>query len=958
MKIQKVNFYPNYINLNSANIDKHSDYNCSKQSAYTTSPIDYDITFGARVDKGLTRFYEYNVERMPKTVKAYIEKLADKTLQTPLQAQAAAFAALAGLTSIAAIKEAYPEEDLFSDLKEAGDSKATRGILGTYRENKDLLEIDNRSVLANKEDLTVWLVKKIFLESKTLDEINEDFKQAVDSEFLNFYEDKELSDAPIRFSTLKALGIKQPETEYLQSLRYTRDGYSDFVGEKISEAQRLFWESMPVEERTARARKSVEKFENWWASLTQDQKLDMIAFQMDELEMLEKFNSSETGKVRKSRTYTPKEDKPYTPKTKTNVESELSRDELFKIWAGNNIKIFEANLTELDKRRIETKRLQHRIEAWHLMSPEEKTEYIDRLRSGSEELRYAIIQAWNENPDILVMLSKSLTRDHVEKPEEVLYGTENFNQFMSASMSAFWALHPDYAERFGDSIKAAYSRIKDAVASGRFEQVKYEITHNRANRIQETAEETKNYKEILSDDEYNNYPDYIKEFIDAYSNCADVRLKLLPTQYIKDFLKVVQKNLSQEVVESWTKHLHGEELAFEDKINLKLVEETETPESFSLNRAIEATFSEILYDCTGHCEVYLFSNAQSQLALAQISDGKKFITLEDPESKKTISIPVKTNTININKLNSLYEKFSIPFDSYDVDSIFERFLRIKPQEHLNMEDLQNILAALRAYIDLFGESCKIIFTDESLYPKDVRLAFLERFKNLMPDELKAVGVKILMDSPEAIIKEDKITQIDGLMRKKYSFLTGDMLRLYIYETNKILRGLDFHYLDQVERIARTRSKYAEIPPYTFSMNRANFFPVHIYYILCMEQALADVLYEVTGEEKFYSMRFEELADCIECLQNVNRFPYTIKDIHSERLNENFDAKIKKKVNTYKLNKITQEYTNELLKYLDEIKYKREKIDSKDLMYILNPYENRDAIDKYTHSRINDVSEFL
>ena len=64
-------------------------------------------------------------------------------------------------------------------------------------------------------------------------------------------------------TTLKALGIKMPAFEYQQSLRYTRDGYSDMVGENISKAQIEFWNALTNEERTSRAKKSVENFENW-----------------------------------------------------------------------------------------------------------------------------------------------------------------------------------------------------------------------------------------------------------------------------------------------------------------------------------------------------------------------------------------------------------------------------------------------------------------------------------------------------------------------------------------------------------------------------------------------------------------------------------------------------------------------------------------------------------------------
>ena len=48
---------------------------------------------------------------MPKTVKRFIDKLANKETLSPLQAQTAAFAGLIGVTTVAGIKEKFPESE-------------------------------------------------------------------------------------------------------------------------------------------------------------------------------------------------------------------------------------------------------------------------------------------------------------------------------------------------------------------------------------------------------------------------------------------------------------------------------------------------------------------------------------------------------------------------------------------------------------------------------------------------------------------------------------------------------------------------------------------------------------------------------------------------------------------------------------------------------------------------------
>lgn len=289
MRIQKTTVFPKY------NYNLNNKKNKDTQTT-TTNPI--NIPFEARVDKGLQRFYETNAGRMPQTVKTFIEATIDKSKQTPLQAQTFAFAALGGAMTVEAVKYLFPDEELFSELKEADETKATRGILGIYRENKDLLNVCEQGILNDNQNFTVWLLQKIFCESKTLDEINRDLEEEINPEFKAMYDAKE-NGQYIHPSTLKALGIKLPEAEYMQSLRYTRPGYSDMVGEKISITSRNFWDSMPLEERTARNKKSVERFETWWNSLTRNEKLDMIVEQVTELELLQKFNTSGNGKTHK-----------------------------------------------------------------------------------------------------------------------------------------------------------------------------------------------------------------------------------------------------------------------------------------------------------------------------------------------------------------------------------------------------------------------------------------------------------------------------------------------------------------------------------------------------------------------------------------------------------------------------------------------------------------------------------
>ena len=113
------NIYFNILNNNPKNPEKRAEKTVKNDRSYGELRVkfnDYLLSFGARVDKGLDRFYEVNKNRMPSTMRRYVESLDDKTKITPLEAQKRAFIALEGAKSVEDIKEAFPDEELFKNL--------------------------------------------------------------------------------------------------------------------------------------------------------------------------------------------------------------------------------------------------------------------------------------------------------------------------------------------------------------------------------------------------------------------------------------------------------------------------------------------------------------------------------------------------------------------------------------------------------------------------------------------------------------------------------------------------------------------------------------------------------------------------------------------------------------------------------------------------------------------------
>jgi hypothetical protein len=129
---------------------------------------------------------------------------------------------------------------------------------------------------------------------------------------------------------------------------------------------------------------------------------------------------------------------------------------------------------------------------------------------------------------------------------------------------------------------------------------------------------------------------------------------------------------------------------------------------------------------------------------------------------------------------------------------------------------------------------------------------------------------------------------------------------------------------------------------------------NLFTFLCIEQAIADSLYKATGEEKVYSLTFEELIDNLEVFMLVKKFPSPTRYIRPINLKEEIEIKLLRKPNLYKLNERIHEYANEMRSYVNECARENKPLQKEELMYILNPEENKEGIDNATMSRINAV----
>lgn len=944
--------YP--INNNNFEIIKKNSLNESSKETKTSEETnknynniapyynDYLLSFGARVDKGLERFYNTNESRMPITVKEYVDNLDDKTKLTPLEAQQKAYETLDSCNTIDDIKEAYPNEPLFKELINPIDTKATRGILSSVKENNELLELSGQGVLKDKSNLTVYLVKKIFLENETLEEINQDLDKDLDSDFKADFKFKNPNAQYIYPSTLTSLGIKSPQFEYRQSLRYTRDGYSDQIGDKISEGQRAFWDSLSKEERTARAKISAQKFENWWSTLTRNQKLDLIADQATELDMLKDFKKSQKTENKKAKTET-SETEPKVTRPHTKVGSKtLSQDELFLIWASNQLKIWQESLTEAEKDTIHVKRMQKLAQRWAEMTPEERTDYISKMKSGSEPLRYTMIDAWNHSQDMLQDLSQHLRQNQIYKPADLLYSTQEFSEFQSKVMTEFWEEHPQYTTLLGEKIKQSQEKIQDAISRGTFEELKKQIMRDKNQRIKEMNKFRQNINPNNHTD-IEKMPEYMIDFKNAYYKALGSQLKNLPQEYINDYFNAIANGFTQEQVEAWTRNLSGEALSTEDLNYLKEISQTEPEGSQLINRAIEGALADTVYECTHDPKVYTFSHSDLKVALNQIDRGEDKINIESRKLNEVYEIPIIKRKIDKNRIARLYSQYKKSINESELYAIASEYF-ISPDNECD---------DLIKYMQTYGQYLNLIFSDKSTYQGLIKAAMFSKFARNMPPEIaKKYKCLLLTDGDKPLGKEAQLQNLKFKLSKRFDFIPKIYMDNYLREFGSSIRRNQMTDLEAVESSCHKRENINN-PARLLILPKKDFQTINILRTLAMEETLADVLYDVTGNVGVYNLQFEELCDCIEIFKMAHKYP-TDNRVFITQAGNQLTLSAKKAPNTTRLQQDYLGYINDIIDWVNtDVKDNKATLD--DLLFILNPDENMPEKDREVMERIKNCN---
>lgn len=578
------------------------------------------------------------------------------------------------------------------------------------------------------------------------------------------------------------------------------------------------------------------------------------------------------------------------------------------------------------------------------------------MKAGAEPLRYALIDAWNNNPDILISLSKFLKKRNIERPEEFVFKSVEYNKYQSEIMTEFWAINPEYALRWGESIKESHYRVKASMNDNTYEDLKESIMKAKMERGKAVKEKIETYTPVLPKEIYMQYPEYIRDFIDLYSEKNYNFVKYLPIEHLKDFFDVSTNEISEATVHSWEKELRGEELSADDLTNLESVKLANSKKVNQMNRALEAATADILFKITGEPLVYRTPAAECKMILSKLNKAEQKINyVEKDGSTREVIIP--KSEIDTKALESLYKKYKTPVSKEYLDRIIKTFYLDFFNRSDNPELLLEAYLEMKDYLSHFGRGLEILYNQPSIHTPEAREQYFMQLLTNSPEELKPIVRESMLRTKEEFKIEDSVHKVMNAIKDKYNFLPENGYEGFRHAYSMVLRAGNSDVLQEIyDSVKNKKDNEYIMYPVIFKFSRKYVSTADCLSLLCAEQAMADVLYKATGEPRVYAMVFEELADAVEKLAKIKKINNQQQIVQSRILKTAFPITLKRKLNFYQMDKNIAEYKENILEYMQSIDPKKGIIDGKEILYSLNTDEENSFLDEYISKRIDFTLE--
>lgn len=203
---------------NNKNVQNPIEQNNSARQIFAYQ--DFNISFRGRTPED---FYaqDFNRNNMPTSMKEYLDyDYETRQHIPPEQMMAEVFKYLKKANNFSDVKSIYPNEELFQNLH----SNKIKGKTSLLAEISMVKDMEDAPLLKDgSDDFGMYLLKKIYLEGKTLKEINKDFHE---KDINDTY--KDIITKPLTNNDTAAYGIRFPKQAFWHSFIATRDEYKKF----------------------------------------------------------------------------------------------------------------------------------------------------------------------------------------------------------------------------------------------------------------------------------------------------------------------------------------------------------------------------------------------------------------------------------------------------------------------------------------------------------------------------------------------------------------------------------------------------------------------------------------------------------------------------------------------------------------------------------------------------------
>ena len=963
MQILPINYQIKYFNNKKQNKLNHT--------------IPLQISFEG-VDKRLPRFENYNAQkkRLTTELTGFLSTVENKLSITPSDSMKNAYAKLNLARTIEDVQRLFPDEERFLYLTTIKDTLSKRSLIGIYKNFEDILE---NGILKNGEDFTVYLLKKIFIDTKIYADIDKDLDNDLIPDIRDYFRQQFKHNKYINTKVINALGIYPPDQYMLNSLKFTKEGYADEFGIKISKALLTRLSKMTEEEKMEEILTRSKGLEKWWNSMSYEEKINLatsVDINEEGYKSYKKFDNEKRKMHREMLGNLPEFQK-NEPGKKVKTGIKLNDKDKYVLWMQANIKKFYNSLTETEKTVFEIERSRKQAQIWKEKSAEEKTKILNDIRTADlEALKYAMIDAWNHAIILARVLSEFLKEKQVERPVHTVYATEEFSEFQSKIMTEFWEKNQDLAKDFGTRLAYAHTRIKDAIRNGNYEELKKEIEKEQKERISLLAKEYETEVKLTetkkteikpsktttepAETDKTQEPDrkntvtkpvddkYKKDFYIEYKN----RYKFLPSSYIREICEILTNMFSKDIIEQCTIALAGKRNLPEDIVRIMEEEgaKNNNPRVARLQRALEAAIAEELTKKGGIFDFY----------------GMKVDTLVPILEKRlsTSGLP-KQSRIDTAEIEKSYNNYKKDLNIEELVYIANNYFVTKSLRSSTLEEEK----ILRDYLEEYGRTLSIIFPSTFIFvPKSCRIAFNSKFLALMPQKLKDI-VTPLIQTEDDIAEETRIAKVRGQIAKRFDFIPKDALDTYTrfvaatirtfneskdaepeekekFSLENIQKMLCRQHLDENGEISVLR-----MPKYAI-VNKESRLK-----LLAAEQAIANELFRVINvNAEVYNMELEDLAVTIEMLKDIiKKSKKLVPNFKKEGVQfPNKEGSIlvaKNEPSPGNINRNYLDIMNEIYNNFGTIINEDDTINEEELLYILNPDEEKEALDDYILERI-------